>query len=246
MFKQKSNAACNNILFSSRKIDPMHKQMERLYEAASTLKDITGQSGLARALNASPQTVKNWEARGVSKQGMLTAQRVIGCSAVWVETGKGQMQVSGGIDVAVEDDDYISFDLLDVQAAAGDGASEVAFPEVVQNVNVLESWAKSALGGDLSRIRLISARGTSMQGTVENGDVLFVDATIRMYDGDGLYVIVRGGDIQVKRLQKLHGDRLAVISDNRSYKSEELEANEANGVQICGRVLAAWTLKRFW
>lgn len=85
-----------------------------------------------------------------------------------------------------------------------------------------------------------------MEGTIENGDVLFVDVTVREFDGDGLYIIARSGDIQVKRLQKLHGDKLAVISDNPRHKTEELEPQQANEVVICGRVLAAWTLKRFW
>jgi len=69
----------------------MDKQMERLYAAAEKLKGIKGQSRLARLLNASPQTVKNWESRGISKQGMLEAQRAIGCSALWIETGEGDM-----------------------------------------------------------------------------------------------------------------------------------------------------------
>lgn len=92
MFNPKSNSLCNNNLFNSQKIRGMHNQMKRLYEAAKSLKEITGQSELARALNTSPQVVKNWEARGVSKQGMLTAEQSIGCSAVWIETGNGQMK----------------------------------------------------------------------------------------------------------------------------------------------------------
>lgn len=141
---------------------------------------------------------------------------------------------------------YISFELLDIQAAAGNGKDINEFPEVVQHINVLESWAHSSLGGDLARIKLISARGTSMQGTIENGDVLFVDASIRAFDGDGIYVIARGSDVIVKRLQKLHGDMLAIISDNRAYRTEELTCDEANSVIICGRVLAAWSLKKLW
>ncbi len=67
--------------------------MERLYEAAKKLKGITGQSKLALTLNISPQTVNNWEARGISKRGMLDAQRGIGCSAIWIDTGDGDMVV---------------------------------------------------------------------------------------------------------------------------------------------------------
>lgn len=69
----------------------MHETMKRLYEAAEELIGLTGQSDVARKLNQSPQTLNNWERRGMSKGGMLIAQRVIGCSAVWLETGQGDM-----------------------------------------------------------------------------------------------------------------------------------------------------------
>lgn len=141
---------------------------------------------------------------------------------------------------------YIAFGLLDVRASAGNGSQQVEFPEVVRNIHVLESWAKANLPVDLSNIKVISARGTSMQGSIENGDVLFVDSSVKAYDGDGIYVIARGNDIQVKRLQKLNGNVLAVISDNRAYESERLVGSDADTVIVCGRVLAAWSIKRFW
>lgn len=68
----------------------MDKTMERLYEAAAE-KEVTGQSALARALGQTPQVVKNWEARGISKNGMLLAQKKLGVSAIWLETGQGEM-----------------------------------------------------------------------------------------------------------------------------------------------------------
>lgn len=95
MFNKESNATFNNSLFSCPKIEGMHETAKRLYEAAKTLRNIEGQSAVARLLNASPQVLKNWEARGVSKLGMLTAQRLIGCSATWLETGVGDMVVDG-------------------------------------------------------------------------------------------------------------------------------------------------------
>ena len=68
----------------------MDKTMERLYEAAAE-KEVAGQSALARALGQTPQVVKNWEARGISKNGMLLAQKKLGVSAIWLETGQGEM-----------------------------------------------------------------------------------------------------------------------------------------------------------
>ena len=148
--------------------------------------------------------------------------------------------------VDAESPDHVVFEMLDVQAAAGNGNTIKEFPQVLQRVSVLESWAGQTLGGDLSRIKLITATGTSMQGTIENGDVLFIDVRVRHFDGDGIYAIVRSDQIQVKRLQRLHGNKLAIISDNREYVAETLSAQEADEIVICGRVLAAWNIKRLW
>lgn len=59
--------------------------MARLYKIALEKKGLAGQSALARELNESPQTVKNWESRGISKTGALKAQDVFGCDANWLQ-----------------------------------------------------------------------------------------------------------------------------------------------------------------
>lgn len=142
---------------------------------------------------------------------------------------------------------YVVFSLYDIQASAGPGRTIREYPQVLRQVSVLESWARQALGNcDFSNVKLITANGTSMEGTISNGDVLFVDVSVRHFDGDGIYVISRSEELHVKRLQRLHGMKLAIISDNKSNETETLNAQEANEVVICGRVLAAWNLKRLW
>lgn len=61
----------------------MHESMVRLYKIALD-KGIRGQSAVARELNESPQTVKNWESRGISVTGALKAQGLFGCDANWI------------------------------------------------------------------------------------------------------------------------------------------------------------------
>ncbi len=214
------------------------------------------QADLARACGVKPPSVSGWlsgKSKFLRGENLLAAARVLNVSQTWLATGQGQMKphpgeeiIPGSVLRQAPDKGYVTFEHLDVEAAAGDGCVPVAYPEVIQHIDVLETWARNAFGNDLSRIKLISARGISMQGTIENGDVLFVDSNVRAYDGDGIYVISRGNDVLVKRLQKLHGNRLAIISDNKHSLSEELDESQANEVVICGRVLASWSLKRFW
>jgi DNA-binding transcriptional regulator YiaG len=85
------NAALNNKTFTSATIARMHATMERLYEAARLLHQIEGPAQLAKFLNVSEQLVNNWQRRGISKGGMLDAQKLIGCSATWLETGTPPM-----------------------------------------------------------------------------------------------------------------------------------------------------------
>ncbi len=64
----------------------MHDTMKRLYKAALTL-NLSGSTDVAHALGESPQTVKNWEYRGVSKSGMLKAQDAFNVDAGWIADG---------------------------------------------------------------------------------------------------------------------------------------------------------------
>ncbi|MBW0450871.1 S24 family peptidase [Paraburkholderia phenoliruptrix] len=89
------NAALNNKTFTSATIARMHATMERLYEAARLLHQIEGPAQLAKFLNISEQLVNNWQRRGISKGGMLDAQKLIGCSATWLETGNPPMLAAG-------------------------------------------------------------------------------------------------------------------------------------------------------
>jgi hypothetical protein len=70
--------------------------MARLYEVDRKLNGSTGQSELARRLNTTPQRVKNWEARGISLDGAIEAQRRWGVNATWVLFGEGAEMVQPG------------------------------------------------------------------------------------------------------------------------------------------------------
>lgn len=71
----------------------MHESAARLYLAAKEMRGVEGQTQVATLIGAeTPQTVNNWETRGVSKDGALLAQDTIGCDAIWLLTGRGSMQ----------------------------------------------------------------------------------------------------------------------------------------------------------
>lgn len=164
----------------------MHPQMERLYLAARELRKVQGQSELARALNTSPQAIHNWESRGVSKQGMLLAQRIIGCSASWLETGKGPMSLSESpsatpVELGAHRIPMISY----VQAGVW---TEISDPYTSGDA---DEWLLTAL--ELSDCSFaLEIKGDSMLPEFKPGDRVIVDPVIAPQPGD--YVVAKNGE----------------------------------------------------
>jgi phage repressor protein C with HTH and peptisase S24 domain len=78
------------------KAKAIHPSIRRLYSVAAEAGD-DAPAKVARRLNISPQTMNNWEARGISQPGSLSAQEAYGCSAVWLITGKGEQGQPGAV-----------------------------------------------------------------------------------------------------------------------------------------------------
>lgn len=73
----------------------MHETARRLYQAASRIKGVEGPSAVGALLGEKPQTIKNWESRGVSESGKVKARERIGCDTYWLSTGEGTMEAQG-------------------------------------------------------------------------------------------------------------------------------------------------------
>jgi SOS-response transcriptional repressor LexA len=164
----------------------MNTQMERLYSAAKELKGLVGQSALARALNTSPQTVHNWELRGISKQGLLLAQRIIGCSAQWIETGFGPMNIGSGQNVKSAPIGAVRIPLISyVQAGCWTGIIDNFQP------GDAEDWLLTDLG--LSDFAFaLQIKGDSMLPEFKEGDRVIIDPIIEPMPGD--FVVAKNSE----------------------------------------------------
>lgn len=141
---------------------------------------------------------------------------------------------------------YITFQRLNVQASAGHGSELVDYPDVLQEIRVLETWARQTLEVvDPHRVKIITCKGDSMTPTVRPGDVVFVDVSIRHFSAEGIYVLAWQNQLLLKRLNALFDGRLAIQSDNETnYKTEYVKAEHSDQLAICGKVLGWWTLRK--
>ena len=144
-----------------------------------------------------------------------------------------------------ESEDRIRFPRLNAEATCGAGTINDHYIEVVDYVTVASAWAREKLGGNLNKIQVITARGDSMEPTIENGDVMFVDTAIETFEGDGLYLLWYIDGLKAKRLQSTVGGGLMIISDNSSYQTETVRGEDLNAVRIIGRIRGAWRLSQF-
>ncbi|WP_221624840.1 MULTISPECIES: LexA family transcriptional regulator [unclassified Burkholderia] len=129
----------------------MHPTAERLMFAAKKLRGADGPSGVARLLNVSPQKVTNWLSRGVSKEGMLDAQRLIGCNATWLQTGEGAM-----VDAAIK---HTSAPTQTTKKRQNEhmieGSMPARDPSIGNSIEIFEANVER-IDGDWHRIPLIS------------------------------------------------------------------------------------------
>lgn len=252
----------------------MHGSAARLYDAARIVRGAVGIAAVAKLMNESPQTLKNWESRGVSAEGAIKAEMRLGCSAAWIRTGEGMMyrlsMIESTRDRVSEEpqaqylsqppdnvsslpqeaamiklapaEGYVRLPIL-AEAAAGAGSDPDAY-ELIEHVDVAEAWVRSALRANPATLRVLTARGQSMRGVVEDGDVMFV-APVTDFRDDGIYVIAVGGLLRVKRLRLLVRDRMLSIESTDGSPAETLPLGDVgDSLRICGRVLGAWSLRR--
>lgn len=203
------------------------------------------QASLGAAVNMTQPSV--WKlTSGVTKntRKLFEIAVVLGVNPEWLSSGKGPMRSAGHIQRPIPststNEDVYRLEVLDLGVSAGPGVVNSEFVEVLRSVEYSPEEAHQMFNGRKpEQIRIINVRGDSMSGTIEPGDLLFVDISVQYFDGDGIYAFVYDETAHVKRLQKMK-DRLIVLSDNRIYPPwEPIEREEMNRVLIFGKVIGS-------
>lgn len=143
------------------------------------------------------------------------------------------------------EDGYVRMELLSPRPSAGYGAVLSEAPYVVRHLDVLESWARTTLGcADPGRVKLLTCVGDSMEPTIKDRDILFVDITQPRFTRPGIYVLSVGESLLVKRLDMTVSGDLDIISDNRErYAPQRVHAADLSQVNVAGKVVGWWTLR---
>ncbi|EPK6189863.1 XRE family transcriptional regulator [Klebsiella pneumoniae] len=214
---------------------------ERLREARKAA-DMT-QKALGEAVGISQAAIQKIETgRAAQTTKLLDIANALRVRPEWLSSGTGAMRADGDDDKKPShiNHDVFRVDILDLAVSAGPGIVNQEFVEILRSVEYEPAEARHMFDGrKAENIRIINVRGDSMSGTIEPGDLLFVDISVKSFDGDGIYAFLYDDTAHVKRLQKMK-DKLLVISDNKSYAAwDPIEKDEMNRVFVFGKVIGS-------
>ncbi len=192
------------------------------------------QEALADKLNIARRTVLEYE-KGLSDPKVSTLQRIAeicGVDSAWLLTGN-KAQGTTGYYVPPSDTETYPVQRLSLHASAGTGIQNEEV-EVLETVQIPRFFFRTPQNPD--HLKLITVVGDSMEPTLHDGDHILIDtsatATI-----DGIYAVIIGDEIFVKRLQFRLDGTVKIISDNPAYEPQLYDPREQGDIpfRILGR-----------
>ncbi|MFZ3193726.1 MAG: S24 family peptidase [Moraxellaceae bacterium] len=135
--------------------------------------------------------------------------------------------------------EYVTIPRLDLRASCGNGNVTWHIDEKGQPQAFRRAWC-DRLGIDTTHSATIVADGDSMADRIQDGDSLVVDPTKKQLLDGKVYLICFDGEHFVKRIFKVPGVGLRVVSDNPDkvkYPDWEIPFDKAESLIIMGRVM---------
>ena len=181
---------------------------------------------------------------------LLSINQLTGCDLKWLMSGIGEPfpnaphnqaptitpMVYDTLGYEVDIDEFVFIPRYNRHAAAGGGHfNEGERPMFTMAFR--RKWIEQYLRADPKELSVIDVKGDSMDGVLNERDVILVNHYLDTPD-DGLYVLRIGESLIVKQTQQLPNRRLLVSSANPAYESFEINLLETDSdVKIIGRVV---------
>ena len=123
-----------------------------------------------------------------------------------------------------------------IAMSAGGGASLEA--EDFEKLDIPDYFVKMMGGKDMVKtIEAINVTGESMEPSLNDGDIIFVDVSKTNYSKDGIYAIHTDDGLLVKRIQKRADGQFDIISDNTIFSNQSISKSN---LTIYGKVVSSF------
>jgi phage repressor protein C with HTH and peptisase S24 domain len=120
----------------------------------------------------------------------------------------------------------------DIRASAGGGA--YGFDEGFETISIDEKIMHNMVGLGNTELEAIHVDGESMEPTLQDGSIVFVDREQTNINKDGIFIASTTTGLFIKRIRQRADGMVELISDNKMYSPEVISPDE---VSIVGKVV---------
>jgi phage repressor protein C with HTH and peptisase S24 domain len=135
----------------------------------------------------------------------------------------------------MEDENLVMVPAIGVSASTGPG-SQVDAELEVGKFAFRRSWVQKR-GLNAQALRVLTAKGDSMEPTIRDGDILLADSSVEHVKADGIYLIEQGGELRCKRLQSMIDGGVRIRSDNARYETEVVPPGQVELLRVVAKVV---------
>lgn len=208
---------------------------------ARTLRGMT-QAQLSDASGVKQPDISKIERGEILKStGLLGLARALSVSPDWLDVGDGPMDGGGHI---VEEQRAVYSVGTEIHQYAtggkmGGGLVLKDQPGIIQSWRVTPEWIQKNVHNFTSvrNLAIVTGFGDSMRPLYNPGDPLLVDTGVKVVEFDAIYFFRVGDEGFIKRLQRIPGNGLLAISENRSYRDWTVPAEN---FEVFARVVKVW------
>jgi phage repressor protein C with HTH and peptisase S24 domain len=155
----------------------------------------------------------------------------------WLVYGSGEMILGRETEGVISNEEINEFALIpgyNIQISAGSG-SQSEQEQITRKLAFRHKWLKHK-GLKEKDLVLVFTKGDSMEPTISDNNTLMIDTSQTKLQDGHIYVIRTNDHLVVKRIQNTMNG-FFLISDNKEYKEIELTYNEADDLQVIGRIV---------
>jgi len=120
----------------------------------------------------------------------------------------------------------------DVRASAGGGAFN--FDENYEVLSIDRTIMGNIVSSTNEALEAINVDGESMEPTLQDGSIVFIDRDQTNINKDGIFVASTTAGLFIKRIRQRADGMIELISDNKAYSPEIITSEE---IQIVGKVV---------
>lgn len=113
-------------------------------------------------------------------------------------------------------------------------------PGEIQGWRVTPEWIQKNVKNHTgaNNLAIVTGFGDSMRGMFNPGDPLLVDRGVTAVEFDSIYFFRIGGEGFIKRLQRVPGEGLIAISENKAYRDWTIKPDM--DFEVFARVIKVW------